>query len=165
MGYGRLIGEHASLQLDELYRALHWYVNCLQLRVLLMAEVVEGRTIHRIYDVPKRRCNGYYPLECCPPLCNRNCVLQRMRLTRYGSSSKWNSCSKQPFAVKLIAALSANRHRPRPWSCLISQDAPWSLTYRKQENLLSFPRQTTRSRIWARGHRHRIDFRNGPRFL
>jgi Integrase core domain len=28
VGHGRLVGEHASQQLDELYRALHWYVNC-----------------------------------------------------------------------------------------------------------------------------------------
>src|SRR5260370_36605990 len=30
VGHGRLIGEHAYWQLDELYRALHWYVNCFQ---------------------------------------------------------------------------------------------------------------------------------------
>ncbi len=30
VGHGRLIGEHAYRQLDELYRALHWYVNCFQ---------------------------------------------------------------------------------------------------------------------------------------
>jgi hypothetical protein len=52
-GHGRLMGEHASLQLDELYRALHWYVNCFQPRVLLVAKQVEGRTIQRIYDVAK----------------------------------------------------------------------------------------------------------------
>jgi hypothetical protein len=52
-GHGRLTGEHASLQLDELYRALHWYVNYFQPRVLLVAKQVEGRTIHRIYDAAK----------------------------------------------------------------------------------------------------------------
>jgi integrase-like protein len=28
VGHGGLMGEHAYRQLDELYRALHWYVNC-----------------------------------------------------------------------------------------------------------------------------------------
>ena len=46
-GHGRLIGGHASLQLDELYRALHWYVNCFQPSMKLVAKQVEGRTIHR----------------------------------------------------------------------------------------------------------------------
>jgi site-specific recombinase XerD len=50
VGHGRLIGEHASLQLDELYRALHWYVNCFQPSMKLVTKQVEGRTIHRIYD-------------------------------------------------------------------------------------------------------------------
>ena len=53
VGHGRLIGDHASLQLDELYRALHWYVNCFQPSMKLMAKEVEGRTIHRSYDVAK----------------------------------------------------------------------------------------------------------------
>jgi len=53
VGHGRLMGEHASLQLDELYRALHWYVNCFQPRVLLVTKQVEGRKIRRIYDGAK----------------------------------------------------------------------------------------------------------------
>jgi hypothetical protein len=53
VGHGRLIGEHASLQLDELYRALHWYVNYFQPSMKLVAKQVEGRTIHRIYDAAK----------------------------------------------------------------------------------------------------------------
>ena len=53
VGYGRLIGEHSYRQLDELYRALHWYVNCFQPSMKLVAKQVEGRTIHRIYDVAK----------------------------------------------------------------------------------------------------------------
>ena len=50
VGHGRLIGEHASLQLDALYRALHWYVNCFQPSMKLVAKQVEGRKIRRIYD-------------------------------------------------------------------------------------------------------------------
>jgi site-specific recombinase XerD len=53
VGHGRLIGEHAYRQLDELYRALHWYVNCFQPSMKLVAKHVEGRTIHRIYDAAK----------------------------------------------------------------------------------------------------------------
>jgi hypothetical protein len=53
VGHGRLIGEHAYRQLDELYRALHWYVNCFQPRVLLVSKQVEGRKIRRIYDAAK----------------------------------------------------------------------------------------------------------------
>ena len=53
VGHGRLIGEHAYRQLDELYRALHWYVNCFQPSMKLVSKQVEGRTIHRIYDAAK----------------------------------------------------------------------------------------------------------------
>ncbi len=53
VGQGRLIGEHACRQLDELYRALHWYVNCFQPSMKLVAKQVDGRTIHRIYDAAK----------------------------------------------------------------------------------------------------------------
>jgi len=53
VGHGRLPGEHAYRQLDELYRALHWYVNCFQPSMKLVAKHVEGRTIHRIYDAAK----------------------------------------------------------------------------------------------------------------
>ena len=53
VGHGRLVGKHAYRQLDELYRALHWYVNCFQPSMKLVAKQVEGRTIHRIYDAAK----------------------------------------------------------------------------------------------------------------
>ncbi len=53
VGYGRLMGEHACRQLDELYRALHWYVNCFQPSMKLVSKQVEGRKIHRIYDAAK----------------------------------------------------------------------------------------------------------------
>ena len=52
-GHDRLVGVHASLQLDELYRALHWYVNCFQPRVLLVSKQIEGRKIRRTYDTAK----------------------------------------------------------------------------------------------------------------
>ncbi|BCL83739.1 transposase family protein [Ktedonobacteria bacterium brp13] len=51
--HGRLVGEHAYRQLDELYRALHWYVNCFQPSMELVSKQVEGRKIHRIYDAAK----------------------------------------------------------------------------------------------------------------
>ena len=53
VGHGRLMGEHASLQLDELYRALHWYVNCFQPSMKLVTKQVEGRKIRWIYDGAK----------------------------------------------------------------------------------------------------------------
>jgi hypothetical protein len=53
VGHGHLVGEHASRQLAELYRALHWYVNCFQPSMKLVAKQVEGRKIHRIYDAAK----------------------------------------------------------------------------------------------------------------
>jgi site-specific recombinase XerD len=53
VGHGRLIGEHAYRQLDELYRALHWYVNCFQPSMKLVSKQVEGRKIRRIYDAAK----------------------------------------------------------------------------------------------------------------
>lgn len=53
VGYGRLMGEHAYRQLDELYRALHWYVNCFQPSMKLVSKQIEGRKIRRIYDAAK----------------------------------------------------------------------------------------------------------------
>jgi hypothetical protein len=53
VGHGRLMGEHAYRQLDELYRALHWYVNCFQPSMKLVSKQVEGRTFHRIFDAAK----------------------------------------------------------------------------------------------------------------
>jgi len=53
VGHGRLVGERAYRQLDELYRALHWYVNCFQPSMKLVAKQIEGRKIHRIYDAAK----------------------------------------------------------------------------------------------------------------
>lgn len=53
VGYGRLMGGHAYRQLDELYRALHWYVNCFQPSMKLMSTQIEGRKIRRIYDAAK----------------------------------------------------------------------------------------------------------------
>jgi len=47
------MGEHAYRQLDELYRALHWYVNCFQPSMKLISTQVKGRKIHRIYDAAK----------------------------------------------------------------------------------------------------------------
>src|SRR6266567_6271474 len=53
VGHGSLVGELAYRQLDELYCALHWYINCFQPRVLLISKQVEGRKIRRIYDAAK----------------------------------------------------------------------------------------------------------------
>ncbi len=53
VGHGHLTGEHAYRQLDQLYRALHWYVNCFQPSMKLVSTQVEGRKISRIYDVAK----------------------------------------------------------------------------------------------------------------
>jgi integrase-like protein len=53
VGHGRLVGERAYRQLDELYRALHWYVNGFQPSMKLVSRQIEGRKIHRIYDAAK----------------------------------------------------------------------------------------------------------------
>jgi site-specific recombinase XerD len=53
VGHGRLMGEHAYRQLDELYRALRWYVNCFQPSMKLVSKQIEGRNIRRIYDAAK----------------------------------------------------------------------------------------------------------------
>jgi site-specific recombinase XerD len=53
VGHGRLVGEHSYQRLDQLYRALHWYVNYFQPSMKLVSKQVEGRTIHRNYDVAK----------------------------------------------------------------------------------------------------------------
>lgn len=53
VGHGRLVGEQAYQQLDELYRALHWYVNCFQPSMKLVSKQIEGRKIYRHYDAAK----------------------------------------------------------------------------------------------------------------
>jgi site-specific recombinase XerD len=53
VGHGRLAGEHSYQQLDQLYRALHWYVNYFQPSMKLVSKQVEGRTIHRSHDAAK----------------------------------------------------------------------------------------------------------------
>jgi site-specific recombinase XerD len=53
VGYGRLTGEHAYEQLAEVYRALRLYVNCFQPSMKLVSKQVEGRKIHRTYDVAR----------------------------------------------------------------------------------------------------------------
>jgi site-specific recombinase XerD len=53
VGHGRLVGEHASQQLAELYRALRLYVNCFQPSMKLVAKHIEGRKIHRVYDAAR----------------------------------------------------------------------------------------------------------------
>jgi hypothetical protein len=42
VGHGRLVGEHSYQQLDQLYRALHWYVNYFQPSMKLVSKQVEG---------------------------------------------------------------------------------------------------------------------------
>jgi site-specific recombinase XerD len=53
VGHGRLAGEHAYQQLAELYRALRLFVNCFQPSMKLVAKHIEGRNIHRVYDVAR----------------------------------------------------------------------------------------------------------------
>ena len=53
VGHGRLVGEHSYQQLDQLYRALHWYVNYFQPSMKLVSKQVEGRKIHRRYEAAK----------------------------------------------------------------------------------------------------------------
>ena len=53
VGCGRLMGVHAYRQLDELYRALHWYINGFQPSMKLVAKRIEGRKIHRMYDTAR----------------------------------------------------------------------------------------------------------------
>jgi hypothetical protein len=123
VGHGRLIGEHAYRQLDALYRALHWYVNYFQPSMKLVAKQVEGRTIHRIYDAAKTPLQRILSSGVLPTTQQKELRAISKALDPLYSSSKWNSCSKPPFAVKQISSQSVNRHRPRRWYRSISQDA------------------------------------------
>ncbi len=53
VGHGRLMGEHACRQLGELYQALHFYVNCFQPSMKLVATYAEDRTTRRVYDAAR----------------------------------------------------------------------------------------------------------------
>ena len=53
VGYDRLVGEHASRQLTELYRALRLYVNCFQPSMKLLSKQREGKKVRYVYDPAK----------------------------------------------------------------------------------------------------------------
>src|SRR3989454_2856748 len=53
VGYDRLVGEQASRQLTELYRALRLYVNCFQPSMKLQAKLREGKKVRYVYDSAK----------------------------------------------------------------------------------------------------------------
>lgn len=53
VGYDRLVGEHASRQLTELYRALCLYVNCFQPSMKLLSKQWDGKKVRYVYDPAK----------------------------------------------------------------------------------------------------------------
>jgi hypothetical protein len=53
VGYDRLVGERASRQLTELYRALRLYVNCFQPSMKLLAKQRDGKKVRYVYDPAK----------------------------------------------------------------------------------------------------------------
>jgi len=53
VGYDRLVGEHASRQLTELYRALRLYVNCFQPSMKLQSKQRDGKKVRCVYDPAK----------------------------------------------------------------------------------------------------------------
>ncbi len=53
VGYDRLVGEHASRQLTELYRALRLYVNCFQPSMKLLSKQRDGKKVRYVYDSAK----------------------------------------------------------------------------------------------------------------
>jgi hypothetical protein len=53
VGYDRLVGEHASRQLTELYRALRLYVKCFQPSMKLLSKQRDGKKVRCVYDQAK----------------------------------------------------------------------------------------------------------------
>src|SRR5438445_13797471 len=53
VGYDRLVGEQASRQLTELYRALRLYVNCFQPSLKLLSKQRVGKQVRYVYDPAK----------------------------------------------------------------------------------------------------------------
>ena len=53
VGYDRLVGEYASRQLTELYRALRLYVNCFQPSMKLLSKQRDGKKVRYVYDPAK----------------------------------------------------------------------------------------------------------------
>jgi hypothetical protein len=53
VGYDRFVGEHASRQLTELYRALRLYVNCFQPSMKLLSKQRDGKKVPCVYDPAK----------------------------------------------------------------------------------------------------------------
>ena len=53
VGHDRFEGEDVYRQLDEVYQALHLYVNCFQPSMKLQARKSDGKKVRRIYDAAK----------------------------------------------------------------------------------------------------------------
>src|SRR5438045_9336434 len=53
VGYDRLVGEQASRQLTELFRALRLYVNCFQPSMKLLSKQRDGKKVRCVYDPAK----------------------------------------------------------------------------------------------------------------
>jgi hypothetical protein len=53
VGHGRFVGEQASRQLGELYRALRLYVNGFQPSMKLQSKSYDGQRVRRVYDPAK----------------------------------------------------------------------------------------------------------------
>src|SRR5947209_11412572 len=89
VGYDRLVGEQASRQLTELYRALRLYVNCFQPSMKLR----EGKKVRYVYDsakTPLQRLllSGILPVEMRQELTEVARALDPIRLLHQSPSKR-----------------------------------------------------------------------------
>jgi len=106
VGYDRFVGEHASRQLTELYRALRLYVNCFQPSMSSSQSNGTGKKCATSTIQPRLRCSGCSCQGSCLPRSSRNCSRWHTRSTPSASSNKWSSYNRPSFAVPPVALLS-----------------------------------------------------------
>lgn len=123
--YDRLVGEHASRQLTELYRALRLYVNCFQPSMKLQVKQRDGKKVRYVYDPARnplqwlpmrmmrwRQCcerqPGGWPCSTCPPTAHGR-VRLRCCDAIFGGKSPMVSCLKRsrPCSPRRVTSLTA----------------------------------------------------------
>jgi hypothetical protein len=115
VGHCRLVGEQASRQLRELYRAVRLYVNCFQPSMKLLAKHREGEKVRRVYDAAKTPLHrlllsGIVSPERQQQLRELEAALDPLRLLQQVENLQravWHSCVDASLLSHLAPAVAA----------------------------------------------------------